>query len=92
MLLADEFNCSEPTRSWRDIHVNTVCTGAIRSPLFDNPSIKFAEENHCSVVIAGTRRMSSTYAAVPANPKRWPRWSTSSHRMPRASAQAPTTW
>lgn len=49
MLLADEVNCSEPTRSWRDIHVNTVCTGAIRSPLFDNPSIKFAEENHCSV-------------------------------------------
>jgi NAD(P)-dependent dehydrogenase (short-subunit alcohol dehydrogenase family) len=47
MLLADEFNCSEPTRSWRDIHVNTVCTGAIRSPLFDNLSIKFAEENHC---------------------------------------------
>lgn len=91
MLLVDELNCSDPTRSWRDIHVNTVCTGAIRMRLLDNLSIKFAEENHCSVVITGTRRMPSTCGAVLASQKRC-RGYLLRPWMPRVSAQAPIIW
>ena len=33
----------------KNIRVNAVCAGTIRTPLVDNLFVKFAEENHCSV-------------------------------------------
>ena len=33
----------------KNIRVNAVCAGTIRTPLVDNLFVKFAKENHCSV-------------------------------------------
>lgn len=95
----DELNCSEPmlftkgnTRTRGDIRVNAVCADTIRTPLVDNLFVKFAEENHCSIEDYRRKENALYMRGSAGQPKEGPRWSTSSHRMPRASAQAPTTW
>lgn len=76
----------------KNIRVNAVCAGTIRTPLVDNLFVKFAEENHCSVEDYWRKENALYMRGSAGQPEEVARWSTSSHRMPRASAQAPTTW
>lgn len=76
----------------KNIRVNAVCAGTIRTPLVDNLFVKFAEENHCSVEEYWRKENALYMRGSAAVRKRWPKWSTSSHRTLRVSAPAPTTW